>query len=188
MRGIGRALHVRRAHGGPEVGRLGRLVPRHVVGVHSLGGVVGAERDEVRDEPGVAHREVEADDPAVAPAHDVAARHVEPRQQRGHVLGHGVVGERPRAIARAALRASVGDEEPVARFEERHLPGELIAVADAAVEQDDDMPVDRKRRSRGRVRAVGRRDQREPERDREHAEPAPRGDHRTQCRTPCSSR
>ena len=150
------------------------------------------------------HGEVEPHDATVAPAHDVAAAHAEPRQESGHVIGHGVVGERPGAVARATLRAGVGDNEPEARLEERNLSGELVAIADAAVEQDehrtapavlvveakaaqgDDVPVDREWRARGQGRAVGRRDERQAEAER--AEPCPRGGHRTQCRTPCSSR
>ncbi len=82
------------------------------------------------------HREVEPDGAAVAPAHDVHLLHAEVVEQRDHVLGHRVIGERVVAAGRASLAAAVGNDQPVLALERLDLVLELLPVAGAAVQEE----------------------------------------------------
>ena len=112
---------------GAVPGPIGRLEP--------VGCEVGPERHQMPDAPGVVDGEVEPDIPAITPAHDVDPADAETVEQRHHILGHVMVGERSRPVCAASLRATIRDDDPVRARELGALLLELHAIAGSAMQQ-----------------------------------------------------
>ena len=81
-------------------------------------------------------REVDPDDAAVAPAHDVRLRDLENVHQRHDVVGHQVVAVRPRVAGAAAVAAAVHQDDGVTRRHRRNLIAPVVGVGQAAVQED----------------------------------------------------
>ena len=87
------------------------------------------------------HRDVEADDPAVAPADDRGLLDFKEIHQPDHIRGHQIVAVRPLVAGAAAVTAAVHDDNAIARLQRAHLMAPVIRVGEPAMQQDDRLAV-----------------------------------------------
>jgi hypothetical protein len=81
------------------------------------------------------HGDVEADDGAVAPAHDRRLLDSEMIHQGEHVGGHQVVTVGLFVAARAAVAAAVHDDDPVMLLQCANLMAPIIGIGEPAMNQ-----------------------------------------------------
>jgi hypothetical protein len=97
---------------------------------------VGGKGKDLSDPVRVAHRQVEAEDPAIAPPDDVGFRHLQHVHQRHHVIGHQVVAVGPRIAGAAAVAAAVHRDDGMVRRQRLYLIAPVVRARQTAMQQD----------------------------------------------------
>ena len=97
---------------------------------------VGGEREHAADPPRMAHRQVEADDAAIAPSDDVRAGQLQHVHQRHDVVRHQVIPIRPCIAGAAAMATAVHHDDQVMGCECRYLPAPIVRIRQSAMQQD----------------------------------------------------
>ena len=95
------------------------------------------EGEQPADPLRVLHRDVEADDRAVAPADDRRLFDLEMVEQGDHVRGHQIVAIRLLIAAAAAVAAAVHDDDLIMPLQRADLVAPVIGIGEAAMQQHD---------------------------------------------------
>ena len=110
---------------GPPLRRDARIVrtwPRTATHVCQAGDIeIGSDHHHPPDAVRMMDGEVQADNAAVAPAHQVGLGDMQPVHQGDHILGHLVVGQRTWPVGRAAMGAAVRRDHQVMGRQRRDL-------------------------------------------------------------------
>jgi hypothetical protein len=84
----------------------------------------------------VAHREIDAENAAIAPADDVGLRDLQHIHQRHDIVGHQIIAVRARIARAAAVAAAVHQDHGMMRRHGRDLVAPVVGVGKAAMQEN----------------------------------------------------